>query len=256
MLRMHPLKSIAAACALSLALAACNQAGTGSYSPAQREALQKEVREYLLANPEILQEMQKAEVKKREDALREKGVAMRPQLENSPGDFVAGNVNSKIVVVEFFDYRCPYCKAASAWTDEAIQKNPDVKFILKQFPILGPGSELAARAGLAAQRQGKFLPLHNGLMNSKGEITQGLIEAIATRNGINVAQLRRDMNASDIMVPVLATYEIAKELGLQSTPTYAVNGVIVEGFKPDVMEAAIKETRERIANPDGAKKKG
>src|SRR5580765_2701444 len=122
------------------------------------------IHDYLLAHPEVIIEAVDKYQKQQEKASAEKQtqalVGRREELLHTAGDPVLGNPNGDVTVVEFFDYRCPYCKTVAAAFIDLYEKDGKVRLVLKEFPILGPESEFASKAALAAQRQGKYREFH------------------------------------------------------------------------------------------------
>jgi predicted DsbA family dithiol-disulfide isomerase len=142
---------------------------------------------------------------------------------------VYGNTNAKISIVEFFDYRCAYCKKLSTALKQ-LQKNDDrVRIIYKEWPILGEASELAARAALASAKQGRYLEVHYRLMRSGLIPTTGYIEAIAADLGLDISRLRRDMKSSETTRAIDRTSILAKNLGFIGTPSLVIGRTIVQG---------------------------
>jgi len=139
-----------------------------------------------------------------------------------------GSPHSKVQIVEFFDYHCPYCKTLTKILSE-IQVGGGVRIVYKEWPILGNSSELAARAALAAAKQEKYLAFHMRLMNSRFIPTVAYIEDLAVELGMNQVQLLKDMNSSDITIEIQRTAALASELGFAGTPALVVGRTIVQG---------------------------
>jgi protein-disulfide isomerase len=200
------------------------------------------VRDYLLKNPEILEEMQAVLDAKKALATRAR---LAPKLERDPRKFAVGPANSKVAVIEFFDYRCPYCKAAFDWTEAKMKTNKDVRFIFVEFPILGPNSLEASKAAIASMKQGRYLAFHNAMMRAKGDLNSKQIDGIAKSVGLDVARMRRDMNDPAIMGLLQEDQDIAAGEGINATPTFLINGQTFSGFKPEEMDNALKAIRTR-----------
>ena len=139
-----------------------------------------------------------------------------------------GNANGKVQIAAFLDYRCPYCKTLTKILSE-ITVSHSVRVVYKEWPILGNGSVLAARAALAAGRQGKYLAFHTRLMNSRFIPTSAYIESLAVELGMNLERLREDMNGSDVTLSIQSTAAIASDLGFSGTPVLVVGRTIVHG---------------------------
>ena len=139
-----------------------------------------------------------------------------------------GNANRKVQIASFFDYRCPYCKTLTRILSEVLSSH-NVRVVYKEWPILGQSSILAARAALAAGRQGKYHAFHTRLMNSRFIPTSAYIEDIAITLGMNLDQLRADVDAGDITLSLQRTAAIASNLGFTGTPVLVVGRTIVHG---------------------------
>jgi predicted DsbA family dithiol-disulfide isomerase len=138
-----------------------------------------------------------------------------------------GNRDSDIQIVAFLDYQCPYCKKLSAILSSMQADN--IRIVYKEWPILGDGSVLAARAGLAADKQGKYPAFHTRLMNSRFIPTVAYVEGIAAELGLDLTQLRGDMNSATTMLAIQRTSALASALHLVGTPVLVVGRTIVQG---------------------------
>ena len=140
----------------------------------------------------------------------------------------AGNLDTAINVVEFFDYRCPYCKTLTKIL-ASLRADGRIRVIYKEWPILGESSQLAARAALAAARQGGYVAFHEKLMQSRFIPTIGYIEDLSSRLGINHPRLLKDMSSDEISAVLRRNHDLASKLGLVGTPALVVGRTIVEG---------------------------
>jgi protein-disulfide isomerase len=143
---------------------------------------------------------------------------------NSPA---FGNRDSQVQIVAFLDYHCPYCKKLTTIMSKMQADN--LRIVYKEWPILGDDSVLAARAGLAADKQGKYLAFHTRLMNSRLIPTAAYIEEIAVELGMNELQLRMDMNSASTTLAIQRTSALASALGLIGTPALVVGHTVVQG---------------------------
>jgi protein-disulfide isomerase len=239
---------IAGALALGLAASVPASAEEPALTPGQKEAVEGIVHDYLLAHPEVLvkalesyQARQKAEEEARK---RQALIAHRRLLVDDPADPVLGNAGGDVTVVEFFDYRCPYCKRVAGGLMETVRADGNVRLVMKEFPILGPESVVAARAALAAEQQGKYEDLHNALMGLKGEMSEATIMKTAESVGLDVVQLKRDMKAEAIDQALRSNYELADALGIGGTPAFVVGDTLVPGaMSMDDLKALIAKAR-------------
>lgn len=204
-------------------------------SPAQEEAVERILRDYLLEHPEIIvesiQRMQEAErvaeAERRQVTLAE----LRPALNESPGSPTAGNPDGDVTVIEFFDYRCPYCKRVVEPLLEAVTEDGQVRLVFKEFPILGDDSVFAARAALAARLQDDALyrDFHIALMGSKSKLTEPIVMAIAEATGLDVERLRADMKAPEVEDEIRQNYVLARALDIDGTPAFIIGEQVVPG---------------------------
>ncbi len=137
---------------------------------------------------------------------------------------VMGNPKGDIWIVAFTDYNCPYCKAVEPRLMALLKADPGVKLIVKEYPILGPGSLTAARAALAAHKQGKYAALHNALMARSGVVDDAVVFAAAASARLDMARLKRDMDSADVSNQIIANFNLARALRAFQTPTYIVEG--------------------------------
>jgi protein-disulfide isomerase len=203
----------------------------GSTSPGFETA----VHDYLLEHPEILIEMEQAlvarqdsdQVLARQQALDSIGVNA---LLDPAVAYVNGPEDASVTIVEFFDYRCGFCKATLPAMKSVLEANPDVKFAFVEYPILTEDSLVAARAAVASRRQpGMYMPFHIALMETQGDLPLARILSIAESVGIDVSQLENDMADPVILENMETTRNLAQELHVVGTPTFVINGQFVVG---------------------------
>ena len=225
--------------AACLLLAAC---GEGKSTVVGGE----QVRAYLLEHPEVIEEAMAKLQEKRQAAadleLSRSLVARRAELERDPRDFVAGNPDGKITVVEFFDYRCPYCKVARPEIAKLIAANKDVRFVMKEYPILSPESEGAARAALGAKAQGKYWPVHQALM-AEQTLNDASIKRILTENGVDVDKAFETGTSAAATKHLEETRALARATGVGGTPAFIIGDVMVAGWDPARISKAIADAR-------------
>lgn len=140
-----------------------------------------------------------------------------------------GNPDGDVALIEFFDYQCPYCKAAEPRIQKLLKDDRNVRLIVKEFPILSPESRVAAKAALASVRQGKYAAYHQAIMNHKGTLTDADIFDIAKTVGLDVDRLRRDMMAPEIADTIITNMNLARAIRVRETPTFIVGGHILTG---------------------------
>ena len=199
----------------------------------QTEAIHEIVREYLLENPEVLIDTLEAYDQRRretaEQRQREAIVAHAADLSGDPGSPVLGDPHGDVLVVEFFDYRCPYCKTVAGDLRQAVIADGRIRLVMKEFPILGPQSVYAARAALAADKQGRYEDFHFALMAFEGELDEATVLSLAEALDVDTAQLQKDMFSNEIDEILQRTFELAEALDVGGTPAFIVGGRLVPG---------------------------
>ncbi|HEY0836395.1 MAG TPA: DsbA family protein [Azospirillum sp.] len=246
MTRFRPLLLTAAVALTVLAPAA--RAQTPAFNDTQRRAIEEVVRDYLVKHPEVIieaiDELQKREradtAAKQKDALS----AHRQKIFQDPASPVGGNPQGDVTVVEFFDYQCGYCKAVVGDVATLLKSDGKVRFVYKEFPILGPASLTAAKAALAARAQDKYEPLHNALMAHKGQLDDAKIYQIAASAGLDVERLKKDMATPEVEQALGANHALAEALGIRGTPAFVVGNELVPGaIKLDEMKRLVAQAR-------------
>jgi protein-disulfide isomerase len=204
-------------------------------SAAQQERIEAVVRDYILKNPEILIEsLRRYEDKHRqasEEDAKKAIAANRDALEKNPTSPVAGNPQGDVTIVEFFDYRCGYCKKALLAVQELLKTDKNVRMVFKEFPILGPDSVIAARTALAVWKiaPAKYLPFHLALMESRGELSEERVLEIAKKVGLDVEKLEAAKADPVIDATIERNHELARTLQINGTPAFVVAGRLVPG---------------------------
>jgi len=228
------LKSITVA-ALLVATVALAVAGYAFYrggQPPSLAVLEATIKNYLLANPELLLEvgeaLEKQQKTKAQAESKDRIAEEKAALYQSPHDFVL-NPEGRLTLVEFFDYNCGYCKRMFPALVEAMAKEKDVRFVFKELPILGEDSVLAARAAFAAKQQGKYMELHTALMQLRGPPKREAVMALAQQVGLDSARLERDMQSAQVTDQINANRQLAQNLNIRGTPTLIVGDTLVPG---------------------------
>ena len=217
-------------------------------SPAETERVQRIVRDYLQQHPEVIIEAIKSYQDKRAAAeagkARQTISALQDELLRDPASPVGANPAGDVSIVEFFDYRCPYCKAVAPDLAKALAADGKVRLIYKEFPILGASSMLAAKAALASQQQGKYIPFHEKLIAFKGNLDEVAIFAMAADIGLDVAKLKSDMQKPEIDAAIQRNYKLADKLAIQGTPAFVIGSELLPGAASvDELTAAIRRAR-------------
>lgn len=168
---------------------------------------------------------------------RAKALAM--DLANDPETPFMGNPDGDVVVVEFFDYQCPFCKAAEPRLKELVKTDGNIKFVVKDFPILSPVSLTAAKAALASRNQGKHEAFHNAMMGHRGQIDEARVFRIAENVGLDVDQLKVDMNAPAISDQLIENFNLARKLKISVVPGYIVGDTVLSGISSETQTSKI-----------------
>ncbi|MGE3334434.1 MAG: DsbA family protein [Rhodospirillaceae bacterium] len=186
----------------------------------------------------------KAELEK---AAAQAAAARASSLLRDPGSPVLGNPQGDVTLVKFTDYQCSYCKAADPRIEKLIADDPKVRVVVKEFPILGPVSVVAAKAALAAQKQGKYAAYHQVMMGYRGKLTEADIFAMAGKVGLNVEKLKVDMESPEVTGQIIATFDLARALKISLTPGYIVNATVLSGVSAKTSSSAINFPQEIAA---------
>jgi len=214
----------------------------------QRQAIEGIIHDYLLHNPDILIEaLRGAEDKlnREADANASKVlIERRSEIFDDPGTPVGGNPRGDVTIVEFFDYRCPYCKQVLPSLQALLKEDHKLRFLYKEMPVLGPQSVVAAHAALAAQRQGKYEAFHTAMMATKGQITEETVYKVAASAGLDIDRLKQDMSAPDIEQALKANLALANALNIHGTPGFIIGNHIVPGaVELDTLKSMVADAR-------------
>lgn len=230
--------AVRTAFAAALMLSAGTLAGHAqSITGTQRTEIEKIVRDYLVNHPEVLQEAIAAlEKKQAADEAAKHEAAVKDNAEalfNSPRQVTVGNLQGDVTFVEFFDYNCGYCKRAMADMFDLMKADPKLKVVLKEFPVLGPGSVEAARVAVAVRMQDKtgkkYLDFHQKLLSARGQADKARALAAAKEAGLDVARIEKDMASDEVRQSLEESLKLAEKLGLNGTPSYVIGQNIVIG---------------------------
>jgi protein-disulfide isomerase len=226
---------IAAVCAALLIAAMPLSAHAQAFSKAQRGDIERIVHDYLVAHPEVLQEAM-TELEKRQtaaEAEKHKAAvkAHAKALFSSPDQVTLGNPNGNVTFVEFFDYNCGYCKRAMSDMLTLLKNDPKLKVVLKEFPVLGPGSVEAARVAVAVRMQApqKYLEFHTKLLGGRGHADNARALAVAKEVGLDMTRLEKDMKSPEVQNTLQHDFKLAEALGLNGTPSYVIGDNVIVG---------------------------
>lgn len=225
---------MAAGLAFAMMFGLCAAAGAGEAPDAsRRQEIETVVREYLRAHPEaVLEALQEMERREHERQRAQRAEAIRAhlaQLTQDPGSPVGGNPQGRVTIVEFFDYQCGYCKRQVGELKKLLQTDADVRLVYKDLPILGPPSVFAARAALAARKQGKHEALHDALMATNEPLTEEIVRQVATRAGLDMARLEKDMAEPSVSEVLDRNFQLQRALNIEGTPAVIVGTEFIPG---------------------------
>src|ERR1700681_2840651 len=245
---LHP-RFIASVCVALLAIAVPQAVRAQDFSPAQRGSIETIVREYLIAHPEVLQEAMSELEKRQSAAENEKHKAAVKQnaekIFSSSRQVNLGNPQGNVTFVEFFDYNCGYCKRAMTDMLTLMKDDPKLKVVLKEFPVLGPGSVEAAQVAVAVRMQDttgkKYLDFHQKLLGGRGQADKAHALAVAKEVGFDMARIEKDMDSDEVKTTIDEDMKLADALSVNGTPTYVVGDELVVGA------VGLDELKEKIA---------
>ncbi|HUD85616.1 MAG TPA: DsbA family protein [Xanthobacteraceae bacterium] len=239
--------AIALSAALLLGLPAA--ASAQSFSDDQRHEIEGIVKDYLMKHPEVIQEVMSALDKKQQEAEAAKAATTikdnNATIFNSPHEVVLGNPQGNVTMVEFFDYNCAFCKHALTDMMTLLKTDSNLKFVLKEFPVLGEGSVEAAHVAVAARMQDptgkKYIEFHQKLLGGRGPADKAHALAVAKDVGFDMPRIEKDMASDEVKTTIDEDMKLADALGVNGTPSYVVGSEVVVGA------VGLDELKEKIA---------
>ena len=213
--------------------------GFGWHRPSQmlaqtsRDEFEQRVHDYLMAHPEVIMEsVNRLEAQAREKAetdVQKVLQARADEIFRDPDSPTSGNPDGDVTLVEFFDYNCPYCRQVAPVVTNAEQADSRLRVVYKEFPILGPNSTFAAKAALAAHKQGKYVEFHRALYQLRGVVDEGKAMEAAAAVGLDVERLKTDMQDSKIQASIQKNLALAEVLRINGTPGFVIGDQILRG---------------------------
>lgn len=201
------------------------------------------VAETLNNNPEIIvNAMQNYEQKMRDNAMAQAQKLIDENIDaitNNPDSPVVGNKDGKVTIVEFFDFSCGYCHRLYPTLKNIIAKNPDVKLVLKELAFVSPVSSYAGKAALAANKQGKYAELWDAMMTNNGPLTEAKIDELAVKSGVDLEQMKADMNSAKVQQIMKDTSDLAGKIQVNGVPALVINGKMVQTLDENVIQSEI-----------------
>ncbi|MEN9894606.1 MAG: hypothetical protein RIR97_458 [Pseudomonadota bacterium] len=222
-------------CMAFLALSLCSAGPAGALDDQQKKEIGDFIKQYLIENPEVLLDVQSALEQKQAEEQAKKSSELigsnRDSIFHSPDDVVLGNPKGSVTIVEFFDYNCHYCKIALPDMEAIIEKDSDVRFVLKEFPILGPDSIAAHKVADAFRliAPEKYHDFHRALLGGDERATETRALAVAAKLGVTEAEIQAKMKASPFKVRATKVYSLAEKMGINGTPAYIIGNETMSG---------------------------
>ena len=215
----------------ALALSAGAMAGT-ALSPEQQAEVKALIGSYLKENPEVVIEAIQAWRSKQEAAEAAMTREAIPELMAEVKDTsspIWGNPQGDVTVVEFFDYNCPYCKSVFPGMRKLVREDGNIKVVMKELPVLGPNSKYAAKAALAAQKQGKYEAFHAQMMSKESRLSPEGVIAAAKKVGLDIDRLKKDMDSAEVTEELNRSNIWAQRLGVSGTPAFVIGDELIPG---------------------------
>jgi protein-disulfide isomerase len=201
--------------------------------PKDRAGLDQAIHDYLMAHPEVVLDALKAAQQQADAQAAEQSRRVvstkQTELQGSSDDLVQGNPKGDVTLVEFFDYRCPYCKQVEPALDALLKDDSKLRIVYKEFPILGEASVFATRVALAAKKQGKYAAFHRAMMATKGDIGDETVLNVATSVGLDTSKIKTDMSTPEIDKLIDKNYALADALNIQGTPALIIGDTLIPG---------------------------
>jgi len=239
---------LALICGLAAAAWYGGSAEAADPNPPQRQQIESIIHDYLMQHPDVLvAALRQAEdrMHQDDDAKASQAVTQhRKEVFDDPATPVAGNPEGDVTIVEFFDYRCPYCKQVEPSIESMLKQDPKLRLVYKEFPILGPVSVTAAHAALAAKAQGKYDSFHAAMMTARGNITDDTVYQVASSVGLDVAKLKRDMASPEVAQTIKTDMKLADVLDIHGTPAFIIGDKVVPGaLDLDALKTMVADAR-------------
>lgn len=242
--------ALMAASALPLSVQPAAAFDPASMTEAEKAAFGEAVRDYIMSNPQVLVEavnrmeaQRLADESKNDKALV---AANRAEIMDDGRSWVGGNPQGDLTMVEFIDYRCGYCRKVAGEVDDVVAKDGNIRLILKEFPILGPDSELASRYAIAVKQTAgsdAYKTAHDKLYAMRGEVTMDSLAALAGEQGLDAQAITRRMNSEEVTAEIRANRQLAEKMQIMGTPTFVIGPELLRGIPSTGMAAAVEQIR-------------
>lgn len=244
------LRGIASAAAIMFVIAIAPAIAEEPLTADQKDAVRALVREVLRENPELvmeaLQTLQQRQELAKQEAQVEMVKAHHDQLVNDPESPIGGNPNGDVTIVEFMDYRCGYCKRVFPELQQLFKADGNIRFIVKELPILGPDSVLAAKAALTVWKQhpDRYMEFHATMMDARGALSDARILKMAGDMGLDTGPIAAAMKSTDLDAVIERNVALAQALGINGTPAFIIGDQLVPGAVGiDTLRALVERAR-------------
>lgn len=243
------MRRLAATAALATSLLALP--AMAEMSDIERDALREEIRAYLLDNPEVLVEAMNVLQSREQDAAAQRDLMLlatnAEAIFASPDDWVGGNPDGDVTLVEFIDYRCGYCRKAYAEVAELVETDGNIRFVVKEFPILGEASLISAQFAIAVRQlhgDTAYETVHDALIDLRGEPNTETLSRLASDLDLEPQPILDRMGSDEVMAVIKANHALADTLEISGTPTFVLKGMMLRGYLPlNVMRDIVAEVR-------------
>jgi protein-disulfide isomerase len=230
--------------------------GAALFSPEQKAAIEQIVKEYFLANPEVMADIQQSLEAKMEriqsDRMKTALITHAAELFRTPDVPEAGNPKGDVTIVEFSDYNCGYCRRALHDVAKFVEGDKQVRILFREFPILTPASEVVARLALAARLQGKYWEFHRAVMGAPGQASEASALKEAAKLGLDIDKLKADANSEEIKKHITDNKALAQKMGINGTPFFMIGDRVVPGA-PENLAEVLAENVMQIRKSGGCK---
>ena len=239
--------------ALSLCLMplAALAGGLGDMTPAEKDAFRGEVRQYLLDNPEVILEaldvLQSRKAVAEQQADVDMVQANAPAIFEDAASWVGGNPQGSVTIVEFMDYRCGYCRKAYTEIEDLVKNDGDIRFVVKEFPILGDDSLISAKFAIAMRMvhgDAAYKAAHDALIALRGSPDVGTLGRLAADLGYEAAEVMAKMESPEVSAVIQANRDLAGALNITGTPTFVIDTTMLRGYLPQAdMQKIVDQAR-------------
>ncbi len=245
------MRRIALALSLCLMPFAAVAGGLGEMTPAEKDAFRAEVRQYLLENPDVIVEAMQVLQDRKTQAAAQADIDMlhanAEAIFEDPASWVGGNPDGTVTIVEFMDYRCGYCRKAYGEVEDLVKTDGNIRFVVKEFPILGDDSVISSKFAIAMRilhGDDAYKAAHDGLIGLRGSPDADTLGRLAASLGFDAAELTAKMESPEVMAVIQANHALAGQLNITGTPTFVIGDQMLRGYVPEAdMQKIVDQAR-------------